>query len=904
MNGGGGDAGTDIHLPSAGLDVGYFDQVGPGMGGHGGVGYPNPAERDLLATPDGATLALDWHLYQPSPLPRSQPASDSGPTAGLAAPLTPPTRDSHQHDPSVVYLVCYSYGRGDPTLNASHPVVSLLEHIPITPATSVAILHPRGLPSQVPPTSPTLSSPHYPCDVALAAGLVRRKAKEAAVVLVGLGREGVGMAARYVSERGGDGRMVEVFVGVGWQAGDWPAAGHSKEVHTWVRDVRDIVARYPALFYSSPLDLDPDAVLRPGATARDVETALIAPAYGFSTVAEYREAQGWAVVAGVGVPTLLLLSSTDPFAPPLGYPLTDLAENPNVVVATSQLGGHLGWREGWFAQNTTGVYGAGKSIKAGKRWWCKVVREVGGLAELLSYVTPILRPPRADQPLPALLPSPGLPRTLLGSSPSANHLARYIPSVWFNLIPACESHGLRGASTTDATWVLRALSLPAAVEDLEGETRRAEGAWDIDDYGADEALQPLASSQFSIASGVSTGSVIPSGRELRRLTSVSSSLGQLRRVVPGIPLAQPVSQQPGPSRRASSRSVSSMVSGGSESHLVLQTAEVWRREAGSGVTEIVTTPGGAPSPLVLPTAVATTPLSEGDGSSRNRVLMDVRPVLNFARRDSETQEELPDVSWFSDSSTPLALDLAGATNVPSPPFRRPLDRRSRSADRAMSVRTASRRSTVVPEVEAEAAAAWSAPEKHLPSETTQSMGEGSTPPATPTQTRSAKSWITNRPSSVLSMVPLSPDSRRSSLSLSRTSPCTATPRNRIFWWILVARRIVALSFIAALHQMTIWTGKGGAMERSARRLRESAVTRVREIPRYPSDALTMSAVANARSQDRTAFLRAVAVVVASGLTWVFGLQASRMMKDRADTLLAYEILHLLETAASMAVTQV
>ncbi|KAJ3303225.1 hypothetical protein HDU93_006497, partial [Gonapodya sp. JEL0774] len=229
------------------------------------------------------------------------------------APLSPPSSSSTdgkvpvENEPTVVFLAVYSYGRGDPTTNSMaacdgdvHPVVSLVQHLFPCSSFAVAVLHPRGLPLSVPPTSPVLSSPHYPCDVALAAGSARRRFREATIVVVGIGREGAGMSARYASATGGnDGLALNIFVGVSY-VGEWPSGEGGTEKSRWLKDIKDIVTRSPAVFYNTSLDIDPDAVLRKGANVRDVETALLAPAYGFTTLGQYREVVGsWVAVGSV-----------------------------------------------------------------------------------------------------------------------------------------------------------------------------------------------------------------------------------------------------------------------------------------------------------------------------------------------------------------------------------------------------------------------------------------------------------------------------------------------------------------------------------------------------------------------------------------------------------------------------
>ena len=83
-------------------------------------------------------------------------------------------------------------------------------------------------------------------------------------------------------------------------------------------------------------------------TIRAVDEALTAPCFGFPSVdAYYADASADQRVKGIGVPLLIMNAADDPIAQ---YNVKEgvfdaetLAANPNLVVAVTATGGHLGW---------------------------------------------------------------------------------------------------------------------------------------------------------------------------------------------------------------------------------------------------------------------------------------------------------------------------------------------------------------------------------------------------------------------------------------------------------------------------------------------------------------------------------------------------------------------------------
>ena len=113
---------------------------------------------------------------------------------------------------------------------------------------------------------------------------------------------------------------------------------------------RGFISKYASLFEaaSSGPKIDLAKVAR-AKTIRDFDEAVICPMFGYSTVEEYyNDATSNKHVVNVGVPLLCLNAEDDPFAPLSGIPREKCKENPNVILATTKYGGHVGFMETLF----------------------------------------------------------------------------------------------------------------------------------------------------------------------------------------------------------------------------------------------------------------------------------------------------------------------------------------------------------------------------------------------------------------------------------------------------------------------------------------------------------------------------------------------------------------------------
>jgi predicted alpha/beta-fold hydrolase len=82
-------------------------------------------------------------------------------------------------------------------------------------------------------------------------------------------------------------------------------------------------------------------------TVRDFDQTVTAPLHGFADAWEYyREASSAPIIPRIRVPTLVLHSLDDPFLTASAVPIRAVAENPWMIGAFAEHGGHVGFIEG------------------------------------------------------------------------------------------------------------------------------------------------------------------------------------------------------------------------------------------------------------------------------------------------------------------------------------------------------------------------------------------------------------------------------------------------------------------------------------------------------------------------------------------------------------------------------
>lgn len=82
-------------------------------------------------------------------------------------------------------------------------------------------------------------------------------------------------------------------------------------------------------------------------TIREFDDCVTRTMCDYDTVNDYyRDASSSVIIKNVKVPLLCFNALDDPISPAESIPYDEIKINPNVVLATTQHGGHLGWFEG------------------------------------------------------------------------------------------------------------------------------------------------------------------------------------------------------------------------------------------------------------------------------------------------------------------------------------------------------------------------------------------------------------------------------------------------------------------------------------------------------------------------------------------------------------------------------
>ncbi len=82
-------------------------------------------------------------------------------------------------------------------------------------------------------------------------------------------------------------------------------------------------------------------------TLQEYDRLMTCPLWGFNSVDEYYEvASGKNYLDGIKVPFLTIQALDDPIIPKEVVPYKKFYENPNLILATTEYGGHMGWLQG------------------------------------------------------------------------------------------------------------------------------------------------------------------------------------------------------------------------------------------------------------------------------------------------------------------------------------------------------------------------------------------------------------------------------------------------------------------------------------------------------------------------------------------------------------------------------
>jgi uncharacterized protein len=82
-------------------------------------------------------------------------------------------------------------------------------------------------------------------------------------------------------------------------------------------------------------------------TLQEYDQLMTCPLWGFKSVDEYYEvASGKNYLDGIRIPFLIVQALDDPIIPKEVIPYKKIYENSNLILATTEYGGHLGWLQG------------------------------------------------------------------------------------------------------------------------------------------------------------------------------------------------------------------------------------------------------------------------------------------------------------------------------------------------------------------------------------------------------------------------------------------------------------------------------------------------------------------------------------------------------------------------------
>ncbi|RUP36175.1 LOW QUALITY PROTEIN: hypothetical protein BC936DRAFT_138482 [Jimgerdemannia flammicorona] len=315
-------------------------------------------ERKLIDTPDGGQIALDW-----TPILTQKPFDDT-PTLVVLHGLT---GGSHE-----------SYVRG------------LLEIVTRSPYNFRAVVvNFRGC-AESKLVTPQLYSGAYTDDLRIALRYIRSEIPNAKLMAIGFSL-GSNVLVKYLGEEGDrtpfiagisvgnpfdflwwvtqgdtDTSILYVLVHRGGSWYHWELdnlmvhyiqlnissilldrtwVGKNVYSHSMCNSLKASFARHADMLLSNP-ELDSTSIAA-ARTLREFDTAVTRVVFGYDTVNDYyRDASSSRFITRVRVPLLCLNAVDDPIAAGECIPYDECRFNPNVLLATTSQGGHLGWFEG------------------------------------------------------------------------------------------------------------------------------------------------------------------------------------------------------------------------------------------------------------------------------------------------------------------------------------------------------------------------------------------------------------------------------------------------------------------------------------------------------------------------------------------------------------------------------
>ncbi|KAG0219800.1 hypothetical protein BGX33_000642 [Mortierella sp. NVP41] len=284
--------------------------------------YNIPYERELLSTPDGGTVSIDW-----APSVNTMPADDT-PTLVLLHGLTGGSHESYIR--ALVETMTKDHGYRCVVFNARACANTEL-------------------------TSAQLYCGSWTDDLRMVVKHIRKTLPEAKLMSVGFSL-GANILMNYMGE---EGDQCE-FLGAMSVGNPFDLMGTCLAIERgWLGskiyspamggNLRRIFMKHTKWFENSDI-VDVDLVRR-GVSIRDFDDAVTRRVFKYRTVHEYyRMASSSQRILDIKRPFLCLNALDDPIAVSECLPRDEVRENPFGLLATTARGGHLGWFEGFWSQ--------------------------------------------------------------------------------------------------------------------------------------------------------------------------------------------------------------------------------------------------------------------------------------------------------------------------------------------------------------------------------------------------------------------------------------------------------------------------------------------------------------------------------------------------------------------------
>ncbi|KAI9353324.1 Alpha/Beta hydrolase protein [Zopfochytrium polystomum] len=341
-------------------------------------------EREILNTPDGGIISIDW--------------SPKLPTTDLKAEKVP--------------LMVIFHG----LTGGSHEtyVQDLVERWNEKGYRAV-VVNSRGC-AETELKSHILYSAGWTEDVRLAVNYIKRILPNTPLFATGFSL-GANFLTKFVGEEGDKCPFVgftavanpfDLLVGIKSLHHRW--IGRAVYSPAMANNLKRVYLRHQHMIHKNPHHAFEAKTILDGKTIEDFDQNLTSKVFGFRTGHEYyRMSSSAQYVPDIKIPGMFLSALDDPVASALAIPRYEILANPNLFLATTKKGGHIGWFDGYFSA---------------RRWFAKPLVEFAeALVQARLSIPADLEPVEVHHPAPAPKPRLHQPYSKPGHKPPlAPHL--------------------------------------------------------------------------------------------------------------------------------------------------------------------------------------------------------------------------------------------------------------------------------------------------------------------------------------------------------------------------------------------------------------------------------------------------------------------------------------------------